>query len=89
MALGAQRNNILASILRQALELASIGAGVGLAMDWVADRLLSNLLFGVQPFDAITLVSVSLLLVGVTLLASIVPGFRAASIDPMRALRAE
>jgi len=89
IALGAERNRIVVMVLRQGVVLVSIGLGVGFALDWVATRLLSNLLYGVKPSDPFTLASVSLLLVGVALIASVVPACRAASIDPMRALRTE
>jgi predicted permease len=89
MAFGAARGSILTMVLRQGLALGSLGLGVGLAMDWAVTRLMSRLLYGVEPFDPFTLASVSALLLGVALVASAVPARRAASIDPMRALRAD
>ena len=88
MALGAKRGSILAMVIRYGLVLVCFGLGAGLAMDWVATRLLSRLLYGVTPSDPITLASVSMLLLVVSLVASLVPARRAASIDPIIALRA-
>jgi putative ABC transport system permease protein len=60
-----------------------------LALDWAATRLLSGLLYGVKPSDPFTLAYVSVLLAGIGLIASVVTACRAASIDPMVALRTE
>jgi ABC-type antimicrobial peptide transport system permease subunit len=89
MALGADRSSVLAMVIRQGLALVSLGLGSGLVLDWFATRLLSNLLFGVTPSDPWTLASVFILLLSVALIASLVPARRAASIDPMKSLRAE
>ena len=89
MAFGAARGNVLAMVLRQGLMLALLGLGVGLAMDWAVTRLMSRLLYGVEPYDPLTIASVSALLIGFALVASMVPALRAASTDPMHALRAE
>jgi putative ABC transport system permease protein len=89
MALGAQRRNIVNTILRQGLGMACGGLALGIALDWAATRLLSRLLFGVMPFDPVTLLSVTLLLFGVAFLASLLPALRGASIDPMQALHSE
>jgi putative ABC transport system permease protein len=89
MALGAQRRNIVNTILRQGLAMACGGLALGIALDWAATRLLSRLLFGVMPFDPVTLLSVTLLLFGVAFLASLLPALRGASIDPMQALHSE
>jgi predicted permease len=89
MAFGAARGNVLTMVLRQGLVLALLGLGVGLAMDWAVTRLMSRLLYGVEPYDPLTIASVSALLLGIALIASLVPALRAASTDPMLALRAE
>jgi putative ABC transport system permease protein len=89
MALGAKPRSILTMVVRQGLVLVSLGLGAGLALASVAARLLSRLLYGVNPFDPLTLASVFILLLGVALVASIVPARRAASTDPMIALRSE
>ena len=89
MALGSQRGSIVRLVLGSGAKLAVIGCAIGLAGAVAASRLLQSLLFGVSPFDPVAL---SLAAVGVLLLAlaaSGVPALRAASIDPMRALRGE
>jgi predicted permease len=88
MALGAPRSNVLAMVLRQGLQLALIGLAIGLAGALVLTRLLTTMLFGIQPTDGITFVAVSMVLMAVAALACLVPARRAASVDPMIALRA-
>jgi predicted permease len=89
LALGAQRADILLAVMRQGLLLAAIGLGIGLTVDWAATRLLSRLLYGVAPTDPITLSTVSLLLMGAALLASLIPALRAVRVDPVQTLRSE
>jgi putative ABC transport system permease protein len=89
MALGAQRVDILLTVITQGLLLAGIGLGIGLLLDWVSTRLLSRLLYGVAPSDPVTLSTVSLLLIGAALLASLIPALRAVRVDPMQTLRSE
>jgi len=69
------------------MTLPGIGAGVVIAL--LLARLMSAMLFGVQPTDIITFVSVAVLLVVVAMVACYVPARRAASLDPMQALRTE
>jgi putative ABC transport system permease protein len=89
MALGAQRSNVLSMVVREALVLALIGAGLGLAGAWGLTRLLSGLLYSVQPTDPLTFALVPLLLVGVSAFASYIPAHRATRVDPIVALRYE
>jgi predicted permease len=89
MALGATAEQVRRMILRQALAIAGIGAACGLAGALAGSRLLSSLLFEVSPTDPVTLVGVSLLLLGVALVAAYLPARRATKIDPAVALRAE
>jgi predicted permease len=89
MALGAQRGDILVAVIKQGLSLAGIGLAIGLTADWVATRSLSRLLYGVAPFDPVTVSTVSLLLIGAALLASLIPAWRAVRVDPMQTLRSE
>jgi ABC-type antimicrobial peptide transport system permease subunit len=71
------------------LRLVLIGLGLGLAAAFVVTRLLASVLYGVKATDLLTFGGVSLLLAGAAVLASYIPARRAASIDPMQALRSE
>jgi predicted permease len=87
MALGARRTNVLTMVLRQGLQLVLIGLAIGFGGALVLTRVLTTLLFGVEPTDGITFVAVSMVLIAVAALACFVPARRAASVDPMIALR--
>jgi ABC-type antimicrobial peptide transport system permease subunit len=89
MALGADRGDVLWLVLKRALALVVCGLGAGLACAWFATRLLSSFLFGVRQHDPFTVLTVSLLLLVSGLVAAFIPARRAASIDPMQALRTE
>jgi predicted permease len=89
IALGAKSGNVLRILIEQGLRLVLIGLVLGLAAAFAVTRLLVSVLYGVQPTDVLTFSGVSLLLVGVAFLASYIPARRAASIDPMQALRSE
>ena len=89
MALGSQRAAIIQLVLQSGARLAVVGCVLGLGGAVAASRLLRSLLFGVSPFDPLVL---SLAAIGVLLLAVLASGLpvlRAASIDPMQALRGE
>ena len=87
MALGSQRSGIIGLVLASGAKLAGIGCVLGLAGALASSRVLQTLLFGVSPFDATTLVTAVVLILLLVLAASLVPALRAATIDPMRALR--
>jgi len=87
MALGAQIVDVLKLVLRRAMVLAVIGIGIGVAGAFAVTRYLTTLLFGVKPFDTITIVAVAFVLAAVVLVACLVPARRAAKIDPLEALR--
>jgi predicted permease len=89
MALGAQPGNVLALVMRQGLVLTAIGVIVGIGAALGLTRLMATLLFGVQPTDPVTFLSVSALLAVVALAASYIPALRATKVDPMKALRYE
>jgi predicted permease len=89
IALGAKPGNVLSILIWQGLRLVLIGLGLGLAAAFAITRVLSSVLYGVKATDLVTFSSVSLLLAGVAVIASYIPARRAASIDPMQALRAE
>ncbi len=89
VALGAQRIEIIQTVLRQGLELTAIGIGVGLIGALVLTRLMAGLLFGVSATDAITFAAVALVLALVAALATYIPARRATKVDPIVALREE
>jgi predicted permease len=89
MALGAQRSDVLKLVVRQGMSLALAGVVAGFVASLGLARLISGLLFGVNPNDPLTLALFTLLLAGVALLANYVPARRAAMVDPMVALRYE
>jgi len=89
IALGAQRMNVAAWVMRQGLALTLLGLALGLAGSWAATRLLASALFGISPTDPTTFVAVSTLLAGAACLACWLPARRATRVDPMEALRYE
>lgn len=89
MALGAERRDVLAMILRQGLGLIVAGVALGLAGAFVSTRVLQTLLFGVQPIDGEAFASGSGVLILAVLLACYVPARRATKVDPLEALRHE
>lgn len=89
MALGAQRGTVYQLVLTEAARLAVFGISAGILCALAAATTLKSLLFGVQSWDIATLVTVAFVLGAASLLASYIPAHRAASINPVEALRAE
>jgi predicted permease len=89
MALGAKRQNVLWRTQRSALAIAGIGISVGLIASAGLTRFLSSLLYNVKPLDAGAVFGAAIVLVACSALAGWLPARRAASIDPMQALRTE
>jgi len=87
MALGASEGGVLTLVLRQGMLLAGIGLLVGLAGALAVTRVVSSLLFGVQPTDPATFAAVGLFMLAVALVACLVPARRATRVDPLVALR--
>ncbi|HEY3939068.1 MAG TPA: FtsX-like permease family protein, partial [Bryobacteraceae bacterium] len=89
MALGAQKRQILGLVLRRGWILTLIGTIIGISVASGLMRLLRSLLFGVSPTDVGTMAAVVILLIFTATCACLVPARRAASIDPVEALRTE
>jgi predicted permease len=89
MALGASRGNVVNLILREALILSAIGLGIGLIGAFFIGRALHSALYGVGSVDYGAIAGVSLVLLGASMFASWLPARRAASVEPMQALRTE
>jgi ABC-type antimicrobial peptide transport system permease subunit len=89
MALGAREADVRRMVLRHGLALAGTGVAVGLVAALGLTRLMSALLFGVDPVDLVTYGVVSVGLGSIALLASYLPARRAAGVDPIEALRWE
>jgi len=89
IALGSQRSGILGLVFKSAAKLAAAGCAVGLLGAVAASRLLQSLLFGVSPFDPLVLTLAAVAVLVLALVASLPPAQRAASVDPMKVLRAD
>ena len=86
MALGAQRSDVLALVIRQGMRLTVIGVVVGVGGAFALTRLMANLLFGVAATDPLTFAVIPLLLLFVAFVACYLPARRAARLDPTIAL---
>ena len=89
MALGADRMNVLRLVLRGAFLLVAVGLAIGLVATILVGRFMSSQLFGVKAYDPLILLITTVILGAAALIASVIPAQRAASIEPMQALRTE
>ena len=85
----ARSGNILDLVVRDGLRVVAIGAAVGILGAIALGRIVSSLLFGVVPADPSTLIGAAVVLAVVGALACAIPGWRAATLDPVSALRAD
>jgi predicted permease len=89
MALGANRSHVVSLVMRRALVLVAIGLAIGTPVALLGGRLMRSQLYGVRTYDPLTLASAVLVLSAAAALAGFIPARRAASIEPMNALRTE
>jgi predicted permease len=89
IALGAQRTDLLWQVIRETLTVSVAGLVIGLGAAFATTRVVSAFLFGLSPRDPFTLVATSALLIVTALLAGYLPARRAASVDPIQALKTE
>ncbi len=89
MALGARPGVVERLVVRQGMVLAVIAMMIGWPAAWMASKLASGFLYGIQPHDSLTFIFVPIILALIALIACWLPARRAASIDPMQALRTE
>ena len=89
MALGASRSHVLWGVVRDALWLVMCGVLLGLPLVVLGGNLVSALIFGVSPYDALSVVAAVVVLLGIGAACGIVPAVHAARVDPVVALRQE
>jgi putative ABC transport system permease protein len=89
MALGSSQGRVLSLILREGVILACIGSCLGLIGAYFVGRAMKSILFGVQAIDLTAFFAVAVILLAAAVIASYIPARRAASIQPMNALRSE
>ena len=89
IALGARSSQVVRLIMREVSLLVGIGVAIALPASYGLTRLIRSLLYGVEPFDPLTMATATLLLGGVALFAGFLPAWRASKVDPVRILRYE
>lgn len=89
LALGAQRSKVLWMFLLESLSVAALGLALGIPLSLAVGTTLRSLVYGLRPNDPLTILLALAGIAWLTLAAAIFPARRAASVDPMRALRME
>ncbi|HUK89332.1 MAG TPA: FtsX-like permease family protein, partial [Blastocatellia bacterium] len=87
IALGAGPRDVMREVVREGMTLVIAGIGLGLVAALGLTRLMAGMLYEVKPYDPLTFLAVSVLLVSVATLAEFIPARRASAVDPMVALR--
>jgi putative ABC transport system permease protein len=89
IALGARSNDVIGLIVKNGLQWSAFGVAAGVVGAFGLTRLMRSLLFGIEPTDPLTFIGVIVAVMGVVMLASVVPARRATKLDPVSALRTE
>lgn len=89
MALGAQIGDVLRMIVLEGIKPTLLGVTIGLAASAALGRVVGTLIYGVKATDVATFLTVSVLLVGIGMIASVLPAYRATRVDPLKTLRDE
>ncbi len=89
IALGSPRSRIYGLIVRHAMTMVGLGIFAGVALAVSCGPLIQHFVYGVTPHDTMTIVGAAVLLVGIAILACLLPARRAALVDPIQALRSE
>jgi ABC-type antimicrobial peptide transport system permease subunit len=89
MALGASRAQVLAMVMRESLWVLAVGLAVGIPLTFFAVRPLKSMLYQMSPLDPVSFILAVTAMIAVSGCAALIPARRAASIEPMQALRAE
>ncbi len=88
-AIGASPANVMTIVMQEGMQMTSYGLALGIGGTFLVARVMTSVLFGIQPFDVVTLVAVTILVCGTALVACLIPARRAARIHPLAALRNE
>jgi ABC-type antimicrobial peptide transport system permease subunit len=89
MALGARLGDVLRMILYEGMKLVFFGVLIGVVVALTLGKVMSSLIYEVRPSDPLTFLAVTGVLAAVAFLATVIPAYRAARVDPMKALRYE
>lgn len=89
VALGAQRQNVIWMVMREVVAMVAVGLAIGLPAAWILSRLVTSLLYGIQPGDPVSIAGAAMVLACVAIAAGYIPAWRASRVDAMRALRYE
>ena len=89
MALGAQMKDVLKMVLIEGMRPTLLGVVIGIVASLALGRVLASLIYGVKPTDAVTFLTVSILLAAIGLIASLIPAYRATQVEPVKTLAEE